>query len=414
MTSPISAPASERHFRPLDADGVREVVAWAAAESQPLEVIGSGSRRALGRPVQAAHVLDLAALSGVEAYEPAELVITAKAATPIAEVEALLAASNQEFAFEPMDYGPLLGLEPERGTLGGMLAMNLSGPKRLKHGAARDHVLGIHAVSGRGEVFKSGGTVVKNVTGYDLSRGLAGSWGTLAITTALSLKVLPAPETEATVLVEGLADRDAVDALCVAMATPAEVASAAHLPAGVASRMAVEGLALDGAATLIRLEGFAPSVDYRFEQLAKVMAPLGPVTRIDAVHSRALWRGVRDVRPFCGDTVPVWRVSVAPSAGPEFVEILRERCPADAFYDWSGGLVWLAMPDGAPHEEDVRAGVEAVGGGHATLVRADAATRAHLAVFQPQASALAALSRRLKTQFDPVGILNPGRMVAGA
>ena len=418
MTSPIAAPAPDRHFRPLDADGVREVVAWAAAESQPLEVIGSGSRRALGRPVQAAHVLDLAALAGVESYEPAELVITAKAATPIAKVEALLAASNQEFAFEPMDYGPLLGLEPGRGTLGGMLATNLSGPKRLKHGAARDHVLGIHAVSGRGEVFKSGGTVVKNVTGYDLSRGLAGSWGTLAVTTSLSLKVLPAPETEATVLIGGLDDRRAVDALCRAMGTSAEVASAAHLPQGMGARLAVEGLSLDGPATVIRLEGFAPSVDYRFAALARLMAPLGPVTRIDAAQSRALWRGIRDVHPFCGDTVPVWRVSVAPASGPAFVERLRELCgpeaSPDAFYDWSGGLVWLAMPDGAPHEGEVRAGVEAVGGGHATLVRADAATRAHLAVFQPQPPALAALSRRLKAQFDPAGILNPGRMIAGA
>lgn len=409
--------APDTRFRPTDAEAVREVVAWAAAESEPLEIVGHASKRDLGRPVQAAHVLDVSALSGVEDYEPAELVLTAKAATPIAEVEALLAEHNQEFAFEPMDYGPLLGREPGRntssGTLGGMLAANLAGPKRLKHGAARDHVLGIHAVSGRGEAFKSGGTVVKNVTGYDLSRGLAGSWGTLAVTTALSLKVLPAPETEATALVEGLADAEAVACLCRAMGTSAEVASAAHLPAGLAARLGIEGLTTDKPVTLLRLEGFAPSVDYRFASLAALLKPLGPLMRLERDLSRAVWRAVRDVHPFCGDTAPVWRVSVAPASGADFVAALCTACEAEAFYDWSGGLVWLRLPDGAPHEADVRAAVASVGGGHATLIRADASVRAGIPVFQPQDAGLAALSRRLKSQFDPAGILNPGRMVAG-
>ncbi|MDJ0930158.1 FAD-binding protein [Breoghania sp.] len=392
---------SDRRFRPADADGVREVVAWATAEGEPLEVLGTGSKRALGRPVKAAHILDLSALTGVEDYEPAELVLTAKAATPIAEVEALLAENGQEFAFEPMDYGSLLGGESGRGMLG----VNLAGPKRLKHGAARDHVLGIHAVSGRGEAFKSGGTVVKNVTGYDLSRGLAGSWGSLAVTTLLSLKVLPALETEATVMIEGLADAPAVDALCLAMGTSAEACAAAHLPAGLGA-----SLGLEVAATLIRLEGFSPSVDYRFEALAALMKRLGSVSHIEADASRALWRGIRDVRPFCGDALPVWRISVTPMAGAEVVVAIRQTCSADAFYDCSGGLVWLRMSDGEPHEADVRGAIGKVGGGHATLVRAEPSVRSSVPVFQPQDPALAALSRRLKAQFDPAGILNPGRM----
>ncbi|WP_321342652.1 glycolate oxidase subunit GlcE [Breoghania sp.] len=409
---------TDRHFHPTDAEQVREVVAWAAAEKQPLEILGGGSKRKLGRPVQSAQVLDVSGLAGVENYEPEELVITAKAATPLAEVEALLAESGQEFAFEPMDYGPLLGGEPGKATLGGMLAANLSGPKRLKHGAARDHVLGIHAVSGRGEVFKSGGTVVKNVTGYDLSRGLAGSWGTLAVTTAMSLKVLPAPPTEATVLIEGLADETAIDMLCRAMGTSCEAASAAHLPAGLAKGFAdpaisAGGVSGDKPATLVRLEGFAPSVDYRFDKLAKLARETGPVQRIDADASRALWRAIRDVEPFWGDGTPVWRVSVAPACGAQFVAALRRTADFDAYYDWSGGLIWLRFPDGDPQAQAVRAAVEEAGGGHATLIRADAATRTGTDVFQPQDPALAALSRRLKAQFDPSGILNPGRMVAG-
>ena len=407
-----SPPTPDRHFRPVNADGVREVVAWAAAEGEPLEVLGTGSKRALGRPVQAAHVLDVSALAGVEAYEPDELVITAKAATPLAEVEALLAQKGQEFAFEPMDYGPLLGRPAGEGTLAGMLAANLCGPKRLKNGAARDHVLGIHAVSGRGEAFKSGGTVVKNVTGYDLSRGLAGSWGTLAVTTKLSLKVLPAAETEASILIEGMDEAAAVAALCRAMGTSAEASAAAHLPAGIGARMGVEGLALDRPATLVRLEGFAPSVDYRFEALAALLRPLGALSRVDGDASRALWRALRDVRPFWGDASPVWRVSLTPSRGAEFVAALRDVCALEAIYDWSGGLVWLRLLEGETHEGDVRAALEAAGGGHATLVRADPSVRAALPVFQPEGQALAALSRRLKAQFDPAGILNPGRMTA--
>jgi glycolate oxidase FAD binding subunit len=398
----------EKSFRPVSEEQVRDTVAWAVSETAPLEIVGHGSKRALGRPMQTAATLDLSDLTGVTLYEPEELVLAAKAGTPLAELEALLAERNQEFQFEPMDYGPLLGEAPGRGTIGGMLSTNLAGPRRLKVGAARDHVLGIRCVTGRGEVIKSGGRVVKNVTGYDLSKGLAGAWGTLGVLTEVTMKVMPRPQTETTIVVAGLDDAAGTEAMAAALGSSAEVASAAHLPESVRGRVLER--AFTKAATVLRLEGFAPSVDYRFEKLAALLSPYGAVERLDADLSRRLWREIRDVTPFADGTMrPVWRVSVAPMTGYQLVATLRLKLGVDAFYDWQGGLVWLRMEAG-PDAEFLRATIKALGGGHATLVRAAPELRDTVPVFEPQPGPLAALSMRLKEQFDPAGILNPGRM----
>ena len=397
-------------LQPTSADEVLEAVRWAASSETPLEVVGSGSRRGVGRPVEAAHVLDLSALTGVTLYEPEELVLSARAGTPLAEVEALLSASGQQFAFEPIDHAPLLGGEPRKGTIGGVLAANACGPRRIKAGAARDHVLGIHAVSGRGEAFKSGGRVVKNVTGYDLAKVMAGSWGTLAAVTDVTFKVLPSAETEATLVLRGLTEEGAAHAMAVAMTSTGEVSAAAHLPETVVGKVLAGGFKGWRGATLLRLEGFAPSVAYRFDRLSALLAPLAAPERLDEAPSRTLWREVRDCVPFAdGTDRPVWRVSMAPSDGHRMVMALRMEAAVDAFYDWQGGLVWLRMEADA-EAEAVRRQVAAHGGGHATLLRAPERVRAATPVFQPQPPALAALSARLKEQFDPLNILNPGRM----
>ena len=399
---------------PTTAEETRDVLAYAAAEELPVEILGQGSKRALGRPVQTAHVLDLSRLSGVEVYEPAELVLTAKAGTPMAEIEALVAGAGQELSFEPMDFGPLLGEAAGKGTLGGLIGANLAGPRRIKAGAARDHILGLDAVSGRGEIFRSGGRVVKNVTGYDLPRALTGAYGTLAVSTLITLKVNPRAETSASLALNGLSDAAAVAAMCAAMGSSAEVSAAAHLPEGICQRLGVAGEDRPGPVTLLRLEGFGPSVEYRFANLARRLAEFGPAERIGDAASKALWQAVRDVIPFAGSRNPVWRVSVPPASGAELMQRLRSMMPVEGFYDWSGGLLWLQMLDGEVHDVPLRAAIADHGGGHATLIRASAATRAAVPVFQPQPAPLAALSRRLKAQFDPKGILNPGRMVADA
>ena len=359
--------------------------------------------------MQSEHAIDLSGLTGVTLYEPEELVLSARAGTPIAEIEALLKEHRQEFAFEPMDYGPLLGSEPGRGTVGGALAANLSGPRRLKSGAARDHILGVHAVSGRGEAFKSGGRVVKNVTGYDLSKGLAGSWGTLAVVTDLTFKVLPAAETEKSFVIRGLDDGPAAFAMAAGMGSSAEVSSAAHLPPSVTGRV-LDGALKGPASTLLRLEGFGPSVEYRLKTLTGLLAAQGEIEVLEEAQSRQVWREIRDCLPYAdGTSRPVWRISMAPSQGWKMVAELRLHAGADVFYDWQGGLIWARM-EAEPDAEGLRALIAHFGGGHATLVRASVPSRAATQVFQPQAGALGQLAGRLKDQFDPKGILNPGRM----
>jgi len=395
-------------LKPQDEAGVVDAVQEALARSTPLEIIGHGSKRGIGHRVDAGHVLDVSELTGVTLYEPDELVLSAKAGTPMAEIENLLPDNAQFFHCEPMDYGPLLSGESGRGTIGGALAANLSGPRRLKAGAARDHVLGVRVVSGRGELFKSGGRVVKNVTGYDLSKGMANSWGTLGVATEVTFKVLPKPETAATLAVRGLTDEQAVRAMAMAMGSREEVASAAHLPPTVANRF------LDGklgweAATVLRLEGFAPSVEHRSRQLQALLG--GVVDVLNEAQSHKLWREVRDVLPYAnaGDDRAVWRVSMAPMLGWCMVDEFRRYAGVDAFYDWQGGLIWMRM-EADPEAQTLRQLIAKYGGGHATLVRAPESIRSSVEVFEPQPAALAALSQRLKHQFDPENILNPGRM----
>ncbi len=399
-------------IKPRDAKEVEEAVRWALGEEKPLEIVGQGSKRAIGRPSQTDLTLDLSGLTGVTLYEPAELVLSARAGTPLAEIEKLLDDNNQQLGFEPIDYGPLLGRPAGQGTIGGAIAANLSGPRRVKAGAARDHFLGVAAVTGRGDTIKSGGRVVKNVTGYDLCKLFAGSWGTLAVMTDVTIKVLPKPETEASVIVAGLDDARACQAMSAAMGSPYDVSAAAHLPDHVVSWF--DGLPKAEATTALRLEGHAPSVAHRKETLAALMAPFGPVEILDEKNSRALWQSVRTVKPFANEAArarPLWRISVPPASGSALSAAITPA--AQMFYDWAGGLVWVAMPYAEEPDAAAVRGAVAEIGGHATLIRAPASVRASVDVFEPEPAPIAAVSRRVKESFDPKGVLNPGRLWAG-
>ncbi|TMJ42728.1 MAG: glycolate oxidase subunit GlcE [Alphaproteobacteria bacterium] len=389
-------------FKPETEASLVDVVQAALADRTPLELIGNGTKAALGRPMQTAATLDLSNFSAVSLYEPEELVITAGAGTRLDEVRKLLDDKGQEFAFEPPDLSGLLG-SAHAGTLGGMLACNLSGPRRLKAGAARDHILGVAGVSGRGEAFKAGGRVVKNVTGYDLAKLMAGSFGTLAALTMVTFKTLPRAEGEETLVIEGLSDEEAIAAMSLAMQSPCEVSAAAHLPQAVAKGVAM---------TLLRLEGVPPSIAYRRDKLIKMLAPSAPLHQLKAEDSRAQWISVRDVHPFAGPSDRyVWRLSVPPAEGARVAASLARQLDMRWFYDWTGGLIWLEVPPTADAAASlIRA---AIPQGHATLMRADEATRNSVPIFQPQPAALSALARRVKIAFDPLGIFNPGRMQEG-
>ena len=357
----------------------------------PLRIIGGGTRP-VGHVVSG-ETLSTAGLSGIVDYEPGALTIVARAGTPMAEIEAALAAEGQRLPFEPMDHRGLLGSTGVP-TIGGVVAANVSGPRRIAVGACRDFLLGVRFVDGMGRILKNGGRVMKNVTGYDLVKLMAGSRGTLGVLSEVSFKVLPEPPARAVLLIEGLSDAEAVAAMTQALGSPFEVTGAAHTPSGV-----------DGApVTMIRIEGFAGSVDYRAGRLKELLARFGDaMVETDPQRIAAGWRWVRDVEPFHGKPGDVWRFSVKPTEAPEIGAVLQEMGALGLLYDWGGGRIWALTPQG---QDMRRAGLD----GHATLVRASDETRQALSVFQPEPLALKKISQGLRDRFDPRGILNPGLM----
>ncbi len=379
------------------------MITEAAARRMPLSIASGGSKASLGRPAQSEATLSATGLSGVTLYEPGELVIAAAAGTPLAEVERTLAARGQELPFEPMDWRALLGHDGPP-TIGGVVASNSAGPRRIQAGSCRDGLIGVRFINGRGEAVKSGGRVMKNVTGLDLVKVMAGSWGTLGFLTAATFKVLPKPEQVATLVLTGLDDARAVEALTLALASPFEVTGAAHLPGADAAP----------ARTLVRLQGFEASVAYRLGELQKHLAAFGAVERMPRREADELWRKVRDAMPLAEPRADaVWRISVAPTKGPAVVAAVRRIFAARWFYDWGGGLVWIAVAASRDAGASVVRGAVAEARGHATLVRAPAEVRAVVDVFEPLAEPLMRLSRGIKEAFDPAGIFEPGRMYAG-
>lgn len=361
-------------------------------EGGPFEVVGLGSKRGLGQAMPKLAQLSLKHFNSVELYEPEELVLEAGAATPMEEIEKLLAAKGQQLAFEPPDYSGLLG-SSSRGTLGGTIACNLSGPRRLKAGAARDHILGFTGVNGKGEVFKAGGRVVKNVTGFDLAKLMAGSFGTLAAMTRIAVKVLPAAEHEETLALEAANESIAIEAMSLALQSACEISSAA---------------CVDGQA-LLRLEGSLISIAARRDKLARLLAAFGKTSLIAEKSSHKLWRAIRDGEPLKADgNRQVWRISVAPARGAAVAEAISRRLECSYYFDWGGGLIWLSLPA----QDDAAAGIirSSFAEGHAMLVKASPEVRREVDVFQPAAPSIAALEMRVKRSLDPEGKFNPGRM----
>ncbi len=390
-------------LRPTCATDVVAALADARAQGRKVEIRGGGTKAGIGTPDRDALILDMTGFSGVIDYDPPELVLTAYAGTPLADVMALVQAKGQMLAFEPMIDGPL-STESGTPTLGGAIASAIAGPRRLSAGAARDHFLGFAGVSGRGEAFKAGGKVVKNVTGYDLAKVMAGSWGQLVALTEVTVKVLPRPRSSATLVLHGLTDADAAGAMAKALGAPCDVSAASHLPGGVWQTQA---------ATLLRLEGIEPSIAAR---IAALRACLGAEHHSDVLNdsdSRALWQKIAAVTPLlpAGDDRLLWRLSLPPADAWRAVAALAPL-GGHCFYDWAGGLVWLSLPlADHGHAPAVRHAAESVGG-HAMLVRAPTAVRAAVPAFHPEAPGVAMLARRVRAAFDPAGLFATGRFDA--
>lgn len=398
-------------YQPGDTAELATIISSSAAAGETLTITGGGSKRRLGRHAPATATLDLRKLSGIIDYEPAELVLTAHAATPLAEIEGLLASKRQMLAFEPPDWTGLLG-HTGAPTLGGVLACNQSGPRRLKAGAARDHFLGFSAVNGKGEIWKAGGRVVKNVTGYDMCKLQAGAFGTLSVLTEVTIKVMPRPETARTLLLPATDAACAVALMGAALNTPHEVSAAAYLPAAVLGRSRASGaLPAGNGLVALRLEGPAPSVAHRTEALASMFGTAARL--VDGEHD-VLWTEIGAVRPLLGAADCIWRLNPTPSAAASVLDALAGRFGSlNAFIDWGGGQIWLGL-ESAQAGPDAGAAVLRAAlartGGHATLFAAPDDPRAQTEVFEPLPPPLAALSQRIKQGFDPLGILNPRRM----
>ncbi|MEI5666443.1 FAD-binding protein [Bosea sp. CCNWLW174] len=380
------------------------VVASIVEARVPLAIRGGGTRSGLGRPDNAVSTISSAELTGITLYEPSEMVIGAKAGTPLKLIEETLASRGQMLPFEPMDHRALFGTEGEP-TIGAIAAGNISGPRRINAGAARDSLIGIKLINGRGELVKSGGRVMKNVTGLDLVKLVSGSFGTLGFLTEVTFRVLPRPERIVTLIWEDLADEAAVALLSGALGSPFEPMAAAHLPAGVGA---------EHARTLLRLENFSASISYRAAELARLLKGYGRPQLIEGRASDALWREVRDAAFFAGTPEAVWRLSLAPTNGPKATAAIARMVPgARWFYDWGGGLIWLAVTaDGDAGAAAIRTALKPLGG-HATLVRAPDAVRAAVPVFEPLSEPLMRVTAGIKKSFDPEGVFEPGRMYAG-
>ncbi len=379
-------------MKPKSEQELADAIKASAAKATRLQIRGGGSRAGLGHGVTG-QLVDTTGLKGVSLYEPGALTIVAAAGTPLETIEKTLAGESQRLPFEPMDHRALYGTNG-KSTIGGVVAANISGPRRIQAGACRDSLIGVRFVDGEGTIIKNGGRVMKNVTGYDLVKLMAGSHGTLGVLTEVAFKVLPMPEAGATVIIEGLDSEKACTAMSAALTAPYDVNGAAHLPAmpGQAPR------------TCIRVEGFEGSVKYRSGKLQELLAGFGDVsTQADQAKSRKLWQQIRDAEAVAAGKGDIWRISVKPSDGANVAGALGND--AQLQFDWGGGLVWACVPEGT----DVRAAMNGIEG-HATLIRSSEATAKQLGVFHPEAAPLAKISAGLRSRFDPHGILNPGRM----
>lgn len=369
-------------LEPRDAADLAEIVADAAASGRKLELRGGGTKAGFGAPREA-EVVSLARLSGVVDYDPAELVLTVRAGTLLAEVQALVASEGQMLAFEPWgDAGA---------TIGGTVAAGVAGSRRVTAGSARDHLLGLTAVSGRGEVFVTGAKVVKNVTGYDLPKLLAGSWGRLGAMAELTLKVLPAPREVVTLAARGLAPAAAHAAMACALGSNAEVSAAAALSDG---------------SVLLRVAGFAPSVAARCAALPSLLAGHCGLEAMDVAEAAPLWQQAMTGAALKG-TVR-WDVHLPPRAAPALIAALPEG--AGWAMDWGGGRVWIATDAEDEAVRQLAAGL----GGEARLVAAPEAMRARVPAFHPRAKGVLALEARVRRAFDPKGVFVTGRFAEDA
>lgn len=399
---------------PLVDRDLMDLIVEANENGTKLEILGHGTKRSIGKIHPEAVPLTMRRFSEITLYEPSELVLSARAGTSIVEIERTIKSYNQQMPFEYLDFSKILGTDPSWGTIASLFASNFSGSRRILKGSARDHLLGVKAINGRGETFKSGGRVMKNVTGYDLAKFMANSWGTLAVMTEVSMKLLPKPPSECTLFLYGLADDIAMEALRCAVNTPYEVSGAAHLTREHAFPC-LEGVSYvrDKALTAIRLENTPKALAARSEKIKDLLNAFGDIYYIDEPESQLFWQNMRQLMFLTGHDDAIWRISTSPMHAYQTAQQIKKLVDCDISYDWAGGLLWATTRGVSDMgSSDIRR-IVAHAGGHATLIRPKANVADFVSPFHPLDPAHMKLTKGIKAMFDPQAVLNPGRMYDG-
>lgn len=399
-------------FKPNSENEISEFVKFCNQKNIPIEIKGSGSKSNIGRNFQSEKTIDLSGYSGIIKYEPEELYIKVKSGTPINEISRELEKHNQQLAFEPTDFGYIFNGKSNPGTIGGTMACNFSGPRRFKSGSVRDHVLGVKIITGRGDSVKSGGTVVKNVTGYDLSKIITGSYGTLAVISEISIKVLPKPPSIKSLIIHNAQLKKSLDYLNIALSSSSDISGAVFYPEYFNEKFKLNDLVNKGPLTALRVEGVSSSIDDRVQKLIDELGLLrDEINFLNDEQSRIFWSNTRDLKVFSNTDKNLIRIVTPPSETLNIINSLK-KISSRYFIDWGGNLIWMEIEKiNASIIKDINIMTDKANG-YFTIIKLDDSLKAGLDVFKIDPIKFK-ISEKIKKSFDPKRILNPGKMYSG-
>ena len=399
-------------LKPNNENDLQEIIKYCYKKDLPIEIVGAGTKNQIGKKLQCAKILDMSNISGIVEYKPEELYITVKAGTPVKTVQDELKKNNQHLAFEPINFSELFKKDSNEGTIGGTLSCNFSGARRFKVGSARDHILGFKGYNGKGEKIKSGGTVVKNVTGYDLSKLVTGSFGTLLILSEITLKVLPLQTDTKTIIVSGLALEHSLGIMGSAIASSNDPSGVVFYPASLRSNFVFNDLTHPGSITAIRVEGTKTSTEQRINNLIENLSLIDKnITVLDSIQSEIFWEDTRSLKVFSKNQKNILRSIVPASETINLINRLKTFHPT-YFIDWGGSLIWLELDYLSNQKIDqIRRRVLDVGG-YLTVIRSPENLKSSSEIFTIDPIKFK-ISQNLKKSFDPKRIFNPGKMYTG-
>ena len=400
----------DSNYQPSEESQVKQFIADCYHDNIPIEVIGSGSKRSIGRNIQVGKTISLSNLSGILDYKPEELYIKVKAGTPIKMIIEELKKNNQQLAFEPNDFGQIYGGKENFGTIGGVVSCNFAGPRRFKSGSVRDHILGFKAVNGKGEVIKSGGTVVKNVTGYDLSKLISGAFGTLVVLTELTIKVLPLLSDNKTLIINNLSNEDALDSLSKCLSSSTDPTAGVFFPEMHRQSFIFNDMVGSGSITAIRYEGSKKSVDHRIDIIRKSLKlKVSEVNILETSQSTIFWKQVSGLKVFSQNTKNLVRVVLPPKKTKDFLKKINSD---DYFVDWGGSLIWIKLDEANSETITNLRNWTNENDGYLTVIKADENIKNSLEIFGIESNKYK-ISELIKKSFDPKKILNTGKMYPG-